>query len=131
MPRADPGAASSSFTPGPLHGNSFDGHTLKPTIADLEKNTGIEVRRIHVDKGCHGHNHPHRFRVWISGQVRRTTAVIKRENETPRRHRADHRPPQGRARMSRNYLKGRDGDRTNAVLAAAGFNFHRNGSGGR
>jgi len=26
-------------------------------------------------------------------------------------------------RMDRNYLKGRDGDRANAVLAAAGFNF--------
>jgi transposase, IS5 family len=25
--------------------------------------------------------------------------------------------------MARNYLKGRDGDRTNAVLAAAGYNF--------
>ena len=25
--------------------------------------------------------------------------------------------------MDRNYLKGRDGDRTNAVLAAAGYNF--------
>src|SRR5690348_16376084 len=26
-------------------------------------------------------------------------------------------------RMGRNYLKGRDGDRMNAVLAAAGYNF--------
>jgi IS5 family transposase len=26
--------------------------------------------------------------------------------------------------MGRNYLKGRDGDRINAVMAAAGFNFH-------
>jgi transposase, IS5 family len=27
-------------------------------------------------------------------------------------------------RMDRNYLKGRDGDRINAVTAAVGFNFH-------
>jgi IS5 family transposase len=27
-------------------------------------------------------------------------------------------------RMDRNYLKGRDGDRINAVMAAVGFNFH-------
>ena len=53
-----------------LHGNPFDGHTLGPAVADVEKNTGIEVRRIHVDKGYRGHNHPHRFRVWITGQVR-------------------------------------------------------------
>ena len=30
----------------------------------------------------------------------------------------------GEHRMGRNYLKGRDGDRINAVLAAAGYNFH-------
>ena len=50
-----------------------DGHTLGPIIADLERLTGVETRRIHVDKGYRGHNHPHRFRVWISGQLRRVT----------------------------------------------------------
>jgi len=29
------------------------------------------VRRIHGDKGYRGHNYPDRFKVWISGQVRR------------------------------------------------------------
>jgi transposase, IS5 family len=45
----------------------------------MEKLTGVEARRIHVDKGYRGHNHPHRLRVWISGQVRRVTASIRRE----------------------------------------------------
>jgi len=107
-----------------LHGNPFDGHTLGPAVADLEKNTGVEVRRIHVDKGYRGHNHPNRFRVWITGQVRRTTAAIKREMK----RRAAIEPVIGHVkaehRMGRNYLKGQDGDRSNAVLAAAGFNFH-------
>jgi transposase, IS5 family len=40
---------------------------------------GVEPRRIHVDKGYRGHNHPHKFRVWISGQARRVTAIIRRE----------------------------------------------------
>ncbi len=62
-----------------LHGNPFDGHTLGLVIADMEKLTGVEARRIHVDKGYRGHNHPHRFRVWISGQARRVTASIRRE----------------------------------------------------
>lgn len=35
----------------PLHGNPFDGHTLRPVIADMEKLTGVEARRIYVDKG--------------------------------------------------------------------------------
>jgi IS5 family transposase len=62
-----------------LHGNPFDGHTLGPVIAELEALTGIETRRIHVDKGYRGHNHTQKFRVWISGQVRRVTAAVRRE----------------------------------------------------
>jgi transposase, IS5 family len=107
-----------------LHGNPFDGHTLGPVVKDLERVTGVETRRIHVDKGYRGHNHPEKFRVWISGQARRVTAVIKREMK----RRAAVEPVIGHLkaehRMGRNYLKGRDGDRINAVLAAAGYNFH-------
>jgi IS5 family transposase len=106
-----------------LHGNPYDGHTLGPMIADLEELTGIETRRIHVDKGYRGHSHPHKFRVWISGQVRRVTASIRREMK----RRAAVEPVIGHLkaehRMGRNYLKGHDGDRINAVLAAAGYNF--------
>jgi hypothetical protein len=40
-----------------LQGNPYDGHTLAPVSADLEKLTGVEVRRIHVDKGYRAHNH--------------------------------------------------------------------------
>jgi IS5 family transposase len=53
-----------------LHGNPFDGHTLGPAVGELEQLTGVETRRIHVDKGYRGHNHQHKFRVWITGQVR-------------------------------------------------------------
>ena len=106
-----------------LHGNPFDGHTLGPVIADLERLTGVETRRIHVDKGYRGHNHKEKFRVWITGQVRRVTRPIRREMK----RRAAVEPVIGHTkaehRMGRNYLKGRDGDRINAVLAAAGYNF--------
>ena len=106
-----------------LHGNPYDGHTLGPMVADLEKLTGVETRRIHVDKGYRGHTHPHKFRVWISGQVRRVTAAIRREMK----RRAAVEPVIGHLkaehRMDRNHLKGREGDRINAVLAAAGYNF--------
>lgn len=106
-----------------LHGNPYDGHTLGPVTADLEKLTGVAVRRIHGDKGYRGHNYPDRFRVWISGQVRRVTKAIRREM----RRRAAIEPVIGHLkddhRMRRNHLKGRNGDRINAVLAAAGYNF--------
>src|SRR6201987_2645023 len=106
-----------------LHGNPYDGHTLGPVITDLEKLTGVAARRIHGDKGYRGHNYPDRFKVWISGQVRRVTKAIRREM----RRRAAVEAVIGHLkddhRMRRNHLKGRDGDRINAVLAAAGYNF--------
>jgi IS5 family transposase len=106
-----------------LHGNPYDGHTLGPVIADLEMLTGVAVGRIHGDKGYRGHNYPDRFKVWISGQARRVTQVIRREM----RRRAAVEPVIGHLkddhRMRRNHLKGREGDRINAVLAAAGYNF--------
>ena len=89
----------------------------------MEKLTGVETRRIHVDKGYRGHNLPHKFRVWISGQVRRTTKALRREMK----RRAAVEPTIGHLkaehRMGRNYLKGREGDRINAILAAAGYNL--------
>ena len=55
--------------------------------------------------------------------MRRVTAAIRREMK----RRAAVEPVIGHMkaehRMDRNYLKGRDGDRINAVLAAAGYNF--------
>jgi IS5 family transposase len=106
-----------------LHGNPYVGHTLAPVIADLEKLTGVAVRRIHGDKGYRGHNYPDRFKVWISGQLRRVTKAIRREM----RRRAAVEPVIGHLkddhRMRRNHLKGREGDRINVVLAAAGYNF--------
>jgi transposase, IS5 family len=55
--------------------------------------------------------------------VRRVTAAIRREMK----RRAAVEPVIGHVkadhRMDRNYLKGRDGDRINAVLAAAVYNF--------
>lgn len=77
----------------------------------MEKLTGVEARRIHVDKGYRGHNHPHRFRVWISGQVRRVTASVRREMK----RRAAFEPVIGHVkvehRLDRNYFKGRVADR--------------------
>jgi hypothetical protein len=88
-------------------------------IAELEELTGVETRRIHVDKGYRGHSHTQKFRVWISGQVRRVTAPIRREM----RRRAAVEPVIGHIkaehRMGRNYLKGRDGDSQVVRLSAS------------
>jgi len=64
-----------------LHGNPFDGHTLAPVIAELGALTGVETRRIHVDKGYRGHTHIQKFRVSL---VRQVQIVHVLEGEQPR-----------------------------------------------
>lgn len=106
------------------HGNPYDGHTLGPVLEHLQQRLGIDLDRGHVDKGYRGHNYPNKFKIWITGQARNVTKNIKREMK----RRAAVEPVIGHVkaehRMGRNYLKGRTGDRTNAILAAAGYNFH-------
>jgi IS5 family transposase len=110
-----------------LPGNPYDGHTLQTVIPGLEALIGNTIERILADKGYRGHNAPpdYKFRVFTSGQKRRMTPKIKREL----RRRSAIEPVIGHLksehRMGRNYLWHRDGDATNAVLAAAGYNFRR------
>jgi len=110
-----------------LPGNPYDGHTLATLIPEIEALIGNTIERILVDKGYRGHNAPpdYKFRVFASGQRRRVTAKIKREL----RRRSAVEPVIGHLksehRMGRNYLWHRQGDATNAVLAAVGYNFRR------
>jgi IS5 family transposase len=106
------------------HGNPYDGHTLAPVLARLEERLGLALERGHVDKGYRGHDYPNKFKIWITDQKQRLTPALKREMK----RRAAVEPIIGHVknehRMGRNYLLGRSGDRINAILAAAGFNFH-------
>ena len=110
-----------------LPGNPYDGHTLATVIPEIEALIGNTIERILADKGYRGHNAPpdYRFRVFTSGQKRRMTPKIKREL----RRRSAVEPVIGHLksdhRMDRNYLWHREGDATNAVLAAVGYNFLR------
>jgi IS5 family transposase len=106
-----------------LHGRPFDGHTLKPMIEGMRSWTGIEPNRIYVDKGYQGHNYPNKLRVFKSGQKRGVTKAIKKELK----RRSVIEPIIGHVkhehRLGRNYLRGWVGDKANALLAAAGYNF--------
>jgi IS5 family transposase len=110
-----------------LPGNPYDGHTLETVIPEMEALIGNIIERLVLDKGYRGHNAPpdYKFRVFISGQKRRVTPKIKREM----RRRSAIEPVIGHLksehRMGRNYLWHRQGDATNAVLAATGYNFRR------
>jgi IS5 family transposase len=105
-----------------LHGNPYDGHTLKDAIAGVMAVTGLEPERIFVDKGYRGHDYAKPLRVFRSGQKRGLTPLIKRQLK----RRAAIEPVIGHmkedGRLGRNFLKGRHGDRINAILAGVGHN---------
>src|SRR3954451_23280043 len=108
-----------------LPGNPYDGHTLAVVVPALESTIGAALDRIVTDAGYKGHNAPKdpRVKVYVAGQKRGLTAAIKRAF----RRRSAVEPTIGHLknehRMGRNHLAGRVGDATNAVLAAAGYNF--------
>lgn len=110
-----------------LHGNPYDGHTLKQALDDVREMVGRSPLRVAVDQGYKGHRltgHPHTA-VYITGQRRGLTDKIKRWFK----RRAVVEPIIGHAKndglLGRNWLQGRTGDRCNAVLAAAGFNLRQ------
>ena len=108
-----------------LPGRPYDGHTLKTIIPDIEALTGAGIKRVLADAGYKGHNAPltHKFRVFTTGQKRGVTDKIKRQMK----RRAAVEPVIGHIknehRMNRCWLAHIRGDATNAVLAAAGYNF--------
>jgi IS5 family transposase len=108
-----------------LPGNPYDGHTLAKVLPAIEALIGNVLDRIFTDAGYRGHNAPpeYKFKVFTAGQKRRVTPQIKRQM----RRRAAVEPVIGHLkaehRMGRNYLAHSTGDASNAVLAAAGYNF--------
>jgi IS5 family transposase len=106
-----------------LHGNPYDGHTLKDVIEETEVLTGREIERAYVDKGYRGHDATNPGRVFQSGQKRGVHGQIKKEL----RRRSAIEPVIGHCKtdghLGRNFLKGRQGDQINAVMSAVGYNL--------
>jgi IS5 family transposase len=107
-----------------LHGNPYDGHTLKTAHAQVAKLTGVTPAEIFVDKGYRGkEHHPENVAVYISG--RKLSGRLKRLL----RRRSAIEPVIGHLkqdhRMKRNYLQGKNGDCINALLVGCGFNLRK------
>jgi len=109
-----------------LHGNPFDGHTLSGAVERSECNTNVDVKEAYVDLGYRGHNYTGDAKIYKQdGKLRQLTRAIR--NKLKRRSAIE--PTIGHVksdnRMGRNYLKGAEGDRINAILAAAGYNMRK------
>jgi len=107
-----------------LHGNPFDGHTLKECLAQAQMLTQVPVKEVYADKGYRGHGLKD-VKVWLSGAKRGVTKLIK--NKLKRRNAIEpvigHMKSDGR--LGRNFLKGVEGDQMNALLSAAGHNLRK------
>ncbi len=106
-----------------FEGNPYDGHTLKATAVQAEAMTGVKIERIYADKGYRGHDYDGQAKVMLSGHKRGLTPTMKREL----RRRSAIEPMIGHAkndgRLGRNWLLSPQGDKINAILAAAGHNL--------
>lgn len=106
-----------------LPGNPYDGHTLTGQIAQVERLTGIAVRRAYVDLGYRGHGHKGEAEIHVSRTRGITSPTVRREL----RRRNAIEPIIGHTKadglLERNHLKGAAGDAINAILVAAGHNM--------
>ena len=106
-----------------VHGAPYDGHTLSDALAQVER-IGKKPEHAFVDMGYRGHGYDGQVHVHVDKRRRGRTAKslwrwMKR--------RAAIEPGIGHLkrehRMDRNRLKGKEGDRINAILSAAGMNI--------
>ena len=109
-----------------LPGNPYDGHTLKASLAQTQRLTGVILREAYVDRGYRGHGIAlDRFEVWIAGAKRGVTVAIKKKLK--RRNAVEpvigHMKADGR--LGRNFLKGAQGDAMKALLCGAGHNLRK------
>ena len=105
----------------------YDGHTLKEALAQVERLVPWQPKVVTVDLGYRSHNYQGTTKVQIVNY--RTLKSKTRSVSKWLKRRAAIEPVFGHLksdnRMSRNHLKGTEGDKINALLCACGFNFRK------
>jgi len=110
-----------------FHGNPYDGHTLSPSLNQVERLTSWRAKEAYVDKGYRGHGYEGDTNVHVVNY--RTMKRLTRSARHWIKRRAAIEPIFGHLksdnRMSKNMLKGTEGDRINAILCGCGFNMRK------
>ena len=106
-----------------FHGNPYDGHTLKQSVALAEEITGQKIQKIFADKGYKGSNFSEKSKIYLPDTKKTLTASDKKM----KKRRSAIEPIIGHlknyARMARNYLRGVIGDILNPIISSIGLNL--------
>lgn len=110
--------------------NCYDGHTLPDALSQVKRLTGHAPKVAIADRGYRGRSQVDTTQIMIPKPARKNApqAFIERQRQRFRR-RAGIEPVIGHLksdyRLSRNFLKGFDGDQINVMMAAAAWNFKK------
>jgi IS5 family transposase len=110
-----------------LHGNPFDGHTLKDSLRQVKQLTGFQPLHAYCDRGYRGAaKEITDTEVHLSGKKKKS---MKASLWKWYARRSAIEPIFGHLksdnRLERNHLQGEDGDRINAILSGCGFNLRK------
>jgi IS5 family transposase len=110
-----------------LHHNPFDGHTLKGALKQVARLVGWQPKNAYCDRGYKGN--PKQVGATAVHLANRRKSSMTRGEWRWFKRRSAIEPVighmKGDHRMDRNYLKGTEGDRMNAILAGCGFNLRK------
>lgn len=117
-----------------LEGNPYDGHTLEPSLEQSDRilrsiNPAYHIKTNYGDQGYRGHGYEGDVEVVIENKANRKRLKKKPWLYKWLRRRSAIEPIIGHAksdgRLDRNFLKGTQGDKINATLAACGQNLRK------
>lgn len=111
-----------------VHGRPHDSRTLLASLEQAERLTQTRAERVYTDRGYPKAKVPEGVSHHMPGFGRRVEGRTRAERTGMRQRNAieaviSHLKQEHR--MGRNYLKGRAGDRINALLAGVGYNFRK------
>jgi IS5 family transposase len=106
-----------------LHGNPYDGHTLKSALEDAQKHSKVSIKEVFVDKGYKGHAIDDGIQVHISGKKKGVTAWLHKKINRRQAIEPHIGHMKNEGKLGRNFLKGTLGDYLNPILCGIGHNL--------
>ena len=110
-----------------LHGNPYEGHTLKASLEQVERLSPQHVHYVYTDGSYKKHSYPGDAEVQVDRRLSRSKLSASLRQWLKRRAAIE--PTIGHLkhdkRMNRHRLKGAAGDQVNAILSGAAYNFNK------